>query len=156
MFNVYLRPLKLAKNNYKTLKIFNIFFKISQEIRYILVGGWNTLFSLCLFIFAYTRLQDLLHYIIVAVICHIFSVMQSFITFKYFVFQTKGNFLLEYIKINMSYIGVLLCNLLLLYIFCDIYNLDPRLASVINAFIMAFFSYFLHKIFTFGSGNFDK
>ena len=129
----------------------NIFSKLPQEIRYILVGGWNTLFSLGLFILVYTWLQGSFHYIAIAVICHIFSVMQSFITFKYFVFKTKGNWLREYIKINITYVGALLCSLLLLYIFCDIYKFDPRIASIINAFIIAFLSYFLHKFVTFAN-----
>jgi putative flippase GtrA len=129
--------------------LFNIFFRLSQEIRFILVGGWNTLFSLALFIFLYTYLQDYLHYMIIAVICHILSVIQSFVTLKYFVFRTKGNLLQEYIRINITYLGVLVCSLLLLYVFCDIYNLDPRLATFINAIIIASLSYLLHKFFTF-------
>lgn len=129
--------------------LFNIFFRLSQEIRFILVGGWNTLFSLALFIFLYTYLQDYLHYMIIAVICHILSVIQSFVTLKYFVFRTKGNLLQEYIRINITYAGALLCSLVLLYVFCDIYNLDPRLATFINAIIIASLSYLLHKFFTF-------
>ncbi|MBU6338589.1 MAG: GtrA family protein [Rickettsiales bacterium] len=114
-----------------------------------MVGGWNTLFSLSLFIVVYTLLKDLWHYMVVAVICHIFSVMQSFITLKYFVFRTKGNLLHEYIRINITYLGSLFGNLLLLYIFCTIFRIDPRYASFMNAAIIAFFSYLLHKYFTF-------
>jgi putative flippase GtrA len=132
---------------------FNIFFKFPQGIRYILIGGWNTVFSLALFIAIYTLFQNFLHYMVVAVLCHILSVIQSFLTLKYFVFQTKGNFWREYIRINITYIGALLLNLSLLYIFCDIYELDPRLASIINAFIIAFLSYFLHKFFTFKANH---
>lgn len=130
-------------------KLLKLFFKLPQQIRYILVGGWNTLFSLSLFIGVYTLLQNFLHYMIVAIICHVFSVMQSFVTFKIFVFRTHKNWLKEYIKINITYVGALLCNLALLYVFCTIYNLDPRVASVVNAAIIAFLSYFMHKFFTF-------
>lgn len=129
----------------------NFFFKLPREVRYILIGGWNTLFSLGLFITAYTLLKNFWHYMVIAVICHIFSVAQSFITLKYFVFRTKGNLLKEYIKINITYLGSLFGNLLLLYIFCSILSIDPRYASIMNAAIIAFFSYLLHKYFTFST-----
>ncbi len=124
-------------------------FNISEPLRYLMVGGFNTILSLALFSFFYLILDNHLNYLIISIIVHFISVLNSTITFRYLVFKAKGNFWRYYIKTNISYLLYLALNLALLYILCNKLNIYPIYASVINVCLLTPLFFFIHKFFSF-------
>ena len=90
-------------------------FNLNEKLRYLLVGLFNTVTSTLLYILAYNFFQNFIHYLILAIVVHLISVLQSFILFKNLVFQSKGDFWFKYIKTNISYLAILGLNLLLIH-----------------------------------------
>ena len=129
--------------------ILKLWFQIKQPIRYLLVGGFNTVISLCLFAVLYLILQNNLNYLTIAIIAHFISVLNSTITFRLFVFEANGSFLYNYFKTNISYLFYLALNLMLLYVLCDLLGIYPIYGSIIVVCILTPLFFFIHKFFSF-------
>src|ERR1700685_2422291 len=110
--------------------------------RYLLVGAGNTLFSYG----AYAGLTALLTpripyaYMFAAVIANILSITFSYLSYKWFVFKTKGNYIREWLKCVAVYSGAALLGLVALPVlvallrrFGPSYRLAPYLAGAVLA-----------------------
>ncbi|MCQ2913612.1 MAG: GtrA family protein [Alphaproteobacteria bacterium] len=135
--------------------------KINKEVlQYLIVGVWNTLFSLGLyFALVYiTRNLGKYAYSYIGLISGEIAIIQSFLSYKFFVFKTKGNYFKEYIKCRAVYgIATLVTYPILIasvetcrYLLPEQYkNLSPYIGGIISSGVSVIFSYFGHKNFTF-------
>ena len=74
-----------------------------RPLRYLLAGGWNTVFGYATSVGLYALLADMLHITLIAGIASIVSITMSFLTYKIFVFKTSGNWLIEYGRSYLVY-----------------------------------------------------
>lgn len=134
--------------------ILNLWFKIPEKLRFLLVGGWNTLFGLALFalIFKFSG-----NYKLSIVVAHFTSVLQSFLTFRFFVFRAnlnkEANFLQEYLKMNLVYLIYFGLNYALLVLFVETFKIEPIIAQVLITCILVVYAYIANKYFTFKNGK---
>lgn len=139
------------------IKIYNILFnfwmKFPQKIRFILVGGYNTvisygLYALILWIINKSSPQF-------ALFCSfIISSVHNFFTHKIYVFNTKGNYLKEYPKCLLTWSISYFLNVLLLIFFTKILTINPYLAQFFSVIIVSINSYILLKYFAFCIKNY--
>ena len=130
--------------------ILKYWFKVPEKLRFLLVGGWNTLFSLLLFSFVLILIDN---YKITLIISHLCSVLNSFLTFKFFVFRSSGMFLFEYIKINLVYLLHFALNFIMLYVSVEMLKMNVIISQIIITCILTIINYFLNKNFTFKNGK---
>jgi putative flippase GtrA len=130
--------------------ILKYWFKVPEKLRFLLVGGWNTLFSLLLFSFILILIDN---YKITLIISHLCSVLNSFLTFKFFVFRSSGMFLFEYIKINLVYLLHFVLNFIMLYVSVEMLKMNVIVSQIIITCILTIINYFLNKNFTFKNGK---
>ena len=130
-------------------KILNTWYKIPQAIRFILVGGYNTVFGYALFSALYFAIDNNIHYSLILFISYLISILNSFIVLKIFVFNTKGNWLKECISTYISYIFLYPINALVLFISIDLYGLSAYIGQLIATIIMPIITYFVLKRFAF-------
>ena len=134
--------------------ILNLWFKIPEKLRFLLVGGWNTLFSLVLFALIFATSEN---YKLSLVIAHFTSVLQSFLTFRFFVFRANlnkdANILMEYLKINLVYLIYFGLNYALLVLFVETFKINPIIAQVLITCILVVYAYIANKYFTFKNGK---
>src|SRR5690348_14048096 len=73
---------------------------IRQFVRYLLVGGWNTLFGFGSYAVLTAVLQPRFRYGYVAasLVSSLVSITLAFLGYKWFVFKTKGNYLREWLR----------------------------------------------------------
>ena len=109
------------------------FFRV---IRYLLAGGWNTVFGVGLYLFW-------------AVLVNILAITNAFLCYKFFVFRTKGNFLREYLKCYLVYGAGALLGLAGLFLLVSIAGMNPVRANILITGITVILSYFGHKYFSF-------
>lgn len=124
-------------------KLLSIFFKIPEKIRYLLVGGFNTVVGYCIFIFLIFLLKEKMHYNIILLIQYVISINISYINMKFFVFKTKGNYKKEYIKTFSTYISTYFLNAFLLNLLSNIFNIYT--SQMISLFLITILIYILHK-----------
>lgn len=121
----------------------------SQKLRYLLVGGVNTLFGYGAGVGIYMLLVANWHIFIIGIVSNVVSISFSFITYKLFVFKTRGNWFAEYFKAYLVYGGMAALGILFLWLFVDFLNIRIWLAQGMVILVTVVISYFGHKHFTF-------
>lgn len=122
---------------------------INSKISYLLAGVWNTVFSYTLSIVLYNLLHFNLHILVISLIVNVLSISMSFMTYKIFVFKTKGNWLNEYIRCYVVYGMVTLVSMIMLWVAVDFIKIPFWIAQGLLIPIIFLFSYTGHKKFTF-------
>ncbi|MCP5196807.1 MAG: GtrA family protein [Gammaproteobacteria bacterium] len=123
----------------------------SQELRFLLVGIYNTFFGLSIFALIYYLFGHSLHYLFVLIISYIISICSAYLLQKYLVFKTKKNYLLEFVRFNIVNFLVLMVNVLILPIFVGWFYINPVLGQAIFTVLTAVVSFLGHKFFSFKS-----
>jgi putative flippase GtrA len=138
-------------------------FPTGEVIRFLLVGGFNTVFALALYwllVHVFTLLLPSHSKLLIVDIAQIVSkpvaITVAFLGYKHFVFHTHGNYVKEWLKCVAVY-GVSTpvelvilpasAKLFLMIPFTHIYA--PYLAGIVNSIAIASYSYFAHKKFSF-------
>jgi putative flippase GtrA len=133
-----------------------------EVIRFLLVGGFNTLFSLVLYnAFVVIVRRFLRNEYLVADIAQCISMPLSitvaFLGYKWFVFRTQGNYLKEWLRCFAVYsVGFPMSVLIVLPAATAAFLHFPltkpyaaNLAGLVNSVVIACYSYFAHKKFSF-------
>lgn len=130
-------------------QILNTWYKIPQGFRFLLVGGYNTVFGYILFSILYYMMEDSLHYSIILLISSFIGILNNFIVFKIFVFNTKGNWLKECLFTYASYSFIYPVNLLLLFVTTNFFHLSAYFGQGIATVTIPIITYFTLKKFAF-------
>lgn len=129
-----------------------------QFLRYIVVGGWNTLFGYGCFALFTALLDPLIPhgYIVAIVLANLVAISVSFLGYKWFVFKTKGNYLREWLRCIAVYSGGMLLTTALLPVVVFLLRrgtkLDhaaPYVAGAILMVINLLYNFLGHKNFSF-------
>lgn len=135
-----------------------------EVIRFLMVGGFNTAFSLVLYsglviflghLFPH-RGKPLIADIAFAISTPI-GITVAFFCYKHFVFRTKGNYLKEWLRCFAVYSVSFPAGLVILPAATRLFHLiktlppnaPPILAGIVNSVVIACYSYFAHKKFSF-------
>lgn len=132
-------------------KLLKLWFNLKQPIRFILVGGYNTVLGYIIFAGLNYALGVFLFTWVILLLSYIVGVAHNFVLFKIFVFNTQGNWLAECIKTYYSYIFVYLLNVGLLNLLIAMFNFSSYIAQLICVIILPTITYFIMKNFTFKS-----
>ena len=125
----------------------NIWFRVPQKLRFLLVGGFNTVFSYLLFAFLVVVLK--IPYKAALIINYIIAVNVSIFTMRYYVFHSFGNLMKEYTKAWGVYLTTLVLNYVAMYFMVDVYQMNELLGQAIYTVLITFFIYFMHKYVSF-------
>lgn len=119
------------------------------ELRYLLVGGFNTLVGYGLGVGLYLALADRLHILVIGVVANVLAITVSFTTYKYLVFRSPGRWLAEYLRSYLVYGGSALIGIMLLWLLVDGLRLPIWLAQGLAIILTVIASYLGHDRFTF-------
>lgn len=129
-----------------------------QLVRYLLVGGFNTVFGYGLFAllnWSFTGFGSY-SYMYAAVLSNLIAISVAFLGYKWFVFRTRGNYLVEWLRCMGVYGSSMLIGLAGLAVLTPILRHHmhrPALASYVAAAIMTIvtviFSFLGHKNISF-------
>jgi putative flippase GtrA len=134
-----------------------------EVIRFLLVGGFNTVFSLVLssgFIMVFGHLLPRSGKPLIADLAFAVStpvgISVAFLCYKHFVFRTRGNYLKEWVRCFAVYSVSFPMGLVIVPGATHLFQhsrlpsaYSPYLAIGVNSIIIACYSYFAHKKFSF-------
>lgn len=120
-----------------------------KKIRYLLVGGLNTIIGYTIGVGLYKALGDTLSIVWIGIISNILSITVSFLSYKILVFRTKGMWLSEYIKSFIVYGGIALIGIFFLWLFVDNMKISIWFAQALVIGVTVIISYISHSRFTF-------
>ena len=125
----------------------------SQFIRYLLVGGWNTIFGMAIYATLHHWLGSHIHYLLLLIPANILAIANAFLCYKLFVFRTRGNALREYLRCHAVYGIMMLVGAALLFLQVECLGLHPIVANCACIVITTIISYFAHRHFSFVEKN---
>ena len=128
--------------------ISNLYNKYKEIINYLIFGVLTTIVSILSYAL-FTRIFHIDIYIS-SVLSWIIAVTFAFITNRIFVFNSKErNIILELIKFYLSRLASLGIELLLMYLFVKIFNINDMISKIIVQGIVIVLNYIFSKIFVF-------
>jgi glycosyltransferase involved in cell wall biosynthesis len=129
-----------------------------QFTRYLIVGVWNTFFGYSLYALFTALLTPRLRfaYIYASAFSNLIAITVAYFGYKFFVFKTKGNYLVEWFRCILVYGSGMLPGLVLLPLLVGglhyFLHLDRSAPYVAGAILLAtgtIYSFFGHKHFSF-------
>jgi nucleoside-diphosphate-sugar epimerase/putative flippase GtrA len=127
--------------------------EVHRAARYLIIGGWNTLFGLGLYTFLYETFKQDVNYLVLTVPCNILAITNAFLCYKIFVFKTKGNWWREYWRCYLVYGGSALVGMGLMFILVSGCGIYPIIAQFMTVGISVAASYIGHRNFSFAKGK---
>ena len=124
------------------------------KVRFLLAGALNTALGLAVYPALYFLAAPLkFHYLTILVISQAVCVTFAFLTNKFLVFRTSGNYLRESGKFIMFHLVYFLVNLAALPFLVELAGMHPVLAQTLFAVLVIVTSYFWHSRITFSSAK---
>ena len=123
-------------------------FKLSDKIRFLFVGGFNAGVSYLIYSAFCLVLGDSAYQIALAFAWAISSIV-SYTTQKFLVFEGKGNWVKEYLKCCTTWFFSYLINAGLLEFIVKILHLNVFVAQIVATIVSAIFTYVFFKKFAF-------
>jgi len=129
-------------------KLRGVYSAHGEKLRFLIVGVWNTVFSVLLFN-ALLLVVGHDHYLVVFWVVWVFAVVQSTATMKYFAFRSQGDFWHQAGRAYFIYLPAQGLSTFLLWLAVTVMQISPPLAQLVTILVSTIFSYFGHKYFTF-------
>ena len=117
--------------------------------RYFIAGIVNTIFGYFFGLITYYLLVNTYGVIVIGIIANIVSISFTFFNYKLFVFKTRGNWLKEYFKSFLVYGLSAIINIILLWLFVELFGIAFWISQFIAIALCFIFTYFSNKNFTF-------
>jgi putative flippase GtrA len=136
-----------------------------QFVRYIVVGGFNAVFGYGLFALLTWSFRGLgsYNYMYAAVLANVTAISAAFLGYKWFVFRTRGNYLIEWVRCFGVYGTSMLISLAGLPILVSILRhvlhrpeQAPYIAGAMLMMVTVLFSFFGHKNFSFRQKSIEE
>ncbi len=130
--------------------------RLPQGVRFILIGGWNTVFGLGVFAVLHFLLIAHCHYLILLLVANELAVINSYFFHKLAVFTESGGItFFEVVRFHSVYLVSILLGMGLTYGQVEIMAFHPIAAQAITTIGVVIVSYFAHTSYSFGK-NMDK
>jgi putative flippase GtrA len=138
----------------------NIWFRFPEKLRYLLVGGFNTVLAYALlnaldWLFGCVNKKYELGLVPEAVanaallLQYVITINISVVTMRYYVFRSTGNWKKEFAKAWSVYIFLYLINAPIMTLLMVIFGLKTWAAQGIYLTFSTIITFFLHKYFSF-------
>ena len=133
-----------------------MWFKWPQKLRFLLVGGFNTVFAYMLlnflnisFLWMWPDASKVLLANIALFVQYLISINVSFMTMRYYVFQSRGKFVKECLKAWSVYIFLYLINAPVLTFLMVQLKWDVWFAQAVYLILSTILTFVLHKYYSF-------
>lgn len=130
------------------LNLKGTWFKISEQIRFIIIGSFNAGVSFfiysCICFFYGEK-----YYQLSLILAWILSSFTSFLAQKYLVFKTKGKFIKQYLKCCFTWFFSYLINAFVLELLVKKFEINVYFSQILATIISAIFTYIMLKIYAF-------
>lgn len=128
----------------------------SKPIKYLIVGGINTIFGYFASVGIYYALIPWLHTVFIVALINVICISFSFVTYKVFVFKSRGSWWGEYWRCYVVYGGSAVIGIVGLWFLVDGLHIPFWLAQAVLMFISIAVSYLGHDRYTFKNKEQDE
>jgi putative flippase GtrA len=120
-----------------------------KEVRYLIVGGWNTVFGWAVFVLLQLTVGATIGYMAVLVIAQIISIINAYLCYRWFVFKVQGSWWLDFFRFSTVYWIVFAINLVALPLMVSGLGMNVIVAQTLFLVVTVVASYIAHNRFSF-------
>lgn len=124
--------------------------------RFLLVGGYNTVFGYVVFVALYYWIGDSVHYNIVLLASYVISVTNSYLLQRRFVFSSQSRRMAEFLRFNEVNLAGMVINMGLLSLAVTYVTPNVAIAQAVALVFTIVFIYAGHRLYSFRIGGQDK
>jgi putative flippase GtrA len=124
-----------------------------EQLLYLVVGGWNTLFGYLIWALFQYLLHDYLYYLVILVLAWFPAVVNAYIGYRVVVFRSKGRVWSELPRFSLVYVGTLGISLVGLPILLRVLPFNIYVTQALFTAAMVVCSYLAHRFFSFKGGR---
>jgi putative flippase GtrA len=129
--------------------IVRFYFRRREQILYLVVGGWNTVFGYGVWAVLQYLLGSHVHYLVVVVLSWPLAVLNAYLGYRFVVFHSQGSLLAELPRFSLVYLATLIANLGMLPLALNALPLNIYVIQALFTAGVVVVSYLGHKYFTF-------
>ncbi len=126
------------------------YFRRREQLLYLVVGGWNTVFGYAAWALLQYLLGDHLHYLVVVVLSWPIAVLNAYLGYRYLVFRSRASVFRELPRFSLVYLITLLVNLAVLPVALRVTPLNIYVVQALFTGVVVICSYLAHKYYSFG------
>lgn len=130
-----------------------LYFRRREQILYLVVGGWNTVFGYGVWAVLQYLLGSHLHYLVVVVLSWPLAVLNAYLGYRLVVFHSHGPVLTELPRFSLLYLATLIANLALLPLALNALPFSIYVIQALFTAAVVVVSYLGHKYYSFGRGR---
>ena len=127
--------------------------RFREQVLYLAIGGWNTLFGYLVFAIFYYLAGDVLGYAVVIVVSYLFAIVNAYLGYRYVAFRSHGSILRELPRFSAVYLATMIVNLVFFPVALQVLPLSPYLVQAVFTFGVVVASYLGHRYFSFASSR---
>lgn len=129
-----------------------LYFRRREQILYLVVGGWNTVFGYAVWALLQFLLGEHLHYLVIVVLAWPIAVLNAYLGYRLIVFRSNASILRELPRFSLVYVAGLIIGLLALPVLLNVlpFNIYVVQALLTGAVIIG--SYVSHRYYSFAGG----
>jgi putative flippase GtrA len=120
-----------------------------EQVLYLAVGGWNTLFGYAVFVILYFLAGDSVDPSVVIVVSYLIAIVNAYIGYRYVAFRSHGSIIHELPRFSAVYLVTMVVNLAFFPIALQVLPLSPYLVQALFVFGVVVTSYLGHRHFSF-------
>jgi putative flippase GtrA len=121
-----------------------------QQVRYLVVGAWNTIFGYLVWAVLQFLLGSRLHYLAIVLIAWPIAVLNAYLGYRRFVFHSRGSIVRELPRFSLVYLTSLLANLVVLPFALAVLPFNIYVIQALFTVVVVVASYVAHKYYSFG------
>ena len=126
------------------------YFRRREQVLYLVVGGWNTVFGYGVWALMQYLLGDYLPYLVVILLAWPIAVLNAYLCYRYIVFRSRGSVLSELPRFSLVYLLTLVANLALLPVALQVLPFNIYVVQALLTVVVVVCSYLAHKHYSFG------
>ena len=121
----------------------------SERARYLVVGGFNTVFGFIVFVAAERTIGQATHYLVALLVAHAISTLVAFAGHRWITFRVHGQILYDLMRFWSVYLVTIAINAAALPVLVEGLGVHPIPAQAVFIVITVIASYLGHKNFSF-------
>ena len=129
------------------------YFRRREQVLYLVVGGWNTVFGYGAWALMQYLLGGYLHYLVVVLMAWPIAVLNAYLGYRYIVFRSRGPVLRELPRFSLVYLASLVVNLALLPVALRVLPFNIYVVQALLTVVVVVCSYLGHKYYSFRGGR---
>jgi putative flippase GtrA len=127
--------------------------RLPQQVRFVVAGGINTAVVYLVFSTLYLLLQRHVHYLAIGCLSQAIALTSAFVVYRRLVFLSQDHWLPTFVRFNLSQFVAFGAGLAGLYVLVRYGHLSPLLAQAIVILLSVMLSYALHHYYSFRRGS---